>query len=97
MHKLKTYQYRLTLYTSLLLVFLISILSYTYYSSRSILLDESGLRVKATTQLMREYLDLEEQELLHYAEIVADDVRVQEYTFMVVKVGTDTEPLQEVY
>ncbi|MFV2056648.1 MAG: diguanylate cyclase [Thiohalomonadales bacterium] len=97
MQHLKTYRHRLTLYTTLLLTFLISILSFTYYSSRSILLEESGLQLKTTTQLIQNYLYMEQQDLMHYAEIVGADDRVQEYMFMVVKVRTDSEPLRALY
>ena len=36
---------------------------------------------------------MEENELLHYAEIVRDDLRVKEYMFMTARVGTDSEAL----
>jgi len=79
------------------MIFLISILSYSYYYTKSLILGESYLRLANTSQLLKDNLAGEEREMLHYAEIVRDDLRIQEYMFMVVKVGNDSEPLINLY
>jgi diguanylate cyclase (GGDEF)-like protein len=93
----RTYRSRLILYTSLLLVLLGSTLAYTYYYSRNIILEEAESSFANTANLLTGNIEMEENELLHYAEVVRDDLRIQEYTFMVTKVGTDSEALNKLY
>lgn len=93
----RTYRFKLMAYSAVLMAFLIGILSYTYFYARSMILNEANLRLTNTTQLLKDNLEMEENELLHYAEIVRDDLRIQEYMFMVVKVGVDSEPLESLY
>jgi len=92
-----SYRFRLIAYSAILMVFLLAILSYSYYYSKSLILGESYLRLANTSQLLKDNLAAEEREMLHYAEIVRDDLRIQEYMFMVVKVGNDSEPLANLY
>lgn len=92
-----SYRFRLIAYSAILMVFLIAILSYSYFYTKSLILNEAFLRLNNTSQLLKDNLRFEERELLHYAEIVRDDLRIQEYMFMVVKVGTDSEPLVKLY
>lgn len=92
-----TYRARLILYTVLLLVLLTGTLAYTYSYSRSIILEEAENSFASTARLLTGNIDMEENQLLHYAEIVRDDLRVKEYTFMITKVGTDSEALSKVF
>jgi diguanylate cyclase (GGDEF)-like protein len=69
------------------------ILGYTYAYSRGVILEEAESNITSTAQVLNSNLELEENELLHYAEIVRDDLRIKEYMFMTSKVGTDNEAL----
>lgn len=93
----KTYRSRLMAYTVLLVMFLTSTLGYTYIYSRNVILEESENSLTDTAQMLNGNLEAEEIELLHYSEIVKDDLRIQEYMFMVSMVGTDSEPLRNLY
>ena len=84
-------------YTVLLVAFLMATLGYTYIYSRNVILEESENSLTDTAQMLNGNLEMEEMELLHYTEIVKDDLRIQEYMFMVSMVGTDNEPLQNLY
>lgn len=92
-----TYRFRLTIYTIALLVFLSGTLALTYIYSRNVILSEAEQNLTTTAQVLQGNLELEENELLHYTEIVRDDIRIKEYLFMISKVGTDTEALQVLY
>ena len=92
-----TYRSRLMAYTVLLVAFLMATLGYTYIYSRNVILEESENSLTDTAQMLNGNLEMEEMELLHYTEIVKDDLRIQEYMFMVSMVGTDNEPLQNLY
>jgi len=94
---LSTYRFRLIAYTILLVAFLTATLMYTYVYSHSVILEEAENSVTNTSYLLNGNLEMEEKELLHYAEIVRDDLRIKEYVFMVVKVGTDNEALKSLY
>ena len=97
MQLFNTYRFRLIAYTLALAAFLTATLVYTYFYSRDVILTEAKNNVTHTTHLLNGNIDLEESELQHYTEIVRDDIRIKEYMFMIVKVGTDSEPLQELY
>ena len=92
-----TYRFRLTIYTIALLVFLTGTLALTYIYARNVILSEAERNIASTAQVLQGNMELEENELLHYTEIVRDDIRVKEYLFMISKVGTDSEPLQVLY
>lgn len=94
---LSTYRFRLIAYTILLVAFLTVTLVYTYIYSRDVILAEAENSVTSTSQLLNGNVEMEEKELLHYTEIVRDDLRIKEYVFMVVKVGTDNEALKSLY
>ena len=94
---LSTYRFRLIAYTGLLVAFLTATLVYTYVYSHNVILEEAENSVSNTSYLLNGNLEMEEKELLHYAEIVRDDLRIKEYVFMVVKVGTDNEALKSLY
>lgn len=94
---LSTYRFRLIAYTFLLAAFLTVTLAYTYVYSRDVILEETENSVTNTSLLLNGNVEMEEKELLHYAEIVRDDLRIKEYVFMVVKVGTDNEALTSLY
>ena len=84
-------------YTVLLVLFLMATLGYTYIYSRNVILEESENSLTDTAQMLNGNLEMEEMELLHYTEIVKDDLRIKEYVFMVSVVGTDDEALHTLY
>ena len=89
----RTYRFRLSAYTIALILFLTVTLGYTYVYSRGVILEEAENNITSTAQVLNSNLELEENELLHYAEIVRDDLRIKEYMFMTARVGTDNEAL----
>lgn len=93
----RTYRARLILYTSVLMVFLAATLGYSYSYTRSIILEESERNLTHTVRLLQSQIESERNELLRYAGIVSDDLRIQEYMFVVVRIGSDNEPLLKLY
>ena len=93
----QTYRSRLIFYSSILMVFLIGSLVYSYSYTRSIILEESERNLTHTVRLLQSQIESERSELLRYAGIVSDDLRIQEYMFVVVRVGSDNEPLLKLY
>ncbi len=92
-----TYRSRLILYISLLAVFLSATLGYTYMASRDLILAEVENSFTNTARLLTGNVEMEENELLHYAEVVRDDLRIQEYMFMITQVGAEPGSLDNLY
>jgi len=64
---LSTYRFRLIAYTILLVAFLTATLVYTYIYSRNVILEEAENSVTNTALLLNGNIEMEENELLHYA------------------------------
>ncbi|HEC20112.1 MAG TPA: sensor domain-containing diguanylate cyclase [Gammaproteobacteria bacterium] len=94
---LSTYRARLIFYTSLLTLFLLATLAYTYVYSRNAILEQAENNITNTARLLTGNIEMEENELLHYAEVIRDDPRIQEYMFMVTKVGAEQNALRRLF
>lgn len=92
-----TYRSRLIFYTALLTTFLVAMLSYTYIYSRDAILEQAQRNTLSTARLLTGNIEMEENELLHYAEVIRDDPRIQEYMFMVTKVGAEVDALAQLF
>ncbi len=94
---LKTYRSKLIAYSTLLMVFLCGTLIYSYLYARSVIVHEADNYIGRTGQLLESQMQYERNELLRYAGIVSDDLRIQEYMFIVMRVSFDREPLLRLY
>ena len=92
-----TYRARLFFYITLLAIFLSATLGYTYWVSRDLIITEVENSFTNTARLLTGNVEMEENELLHYAEVVRDDLRIQEYMFMITKVGAEPGSLESLY
>lgn len=93
----KSYRFRLIIYISLLVVFLSATLAYSYKHTSEVILTEVKNNLDRTIQLFNSQLVSERSELKRFSNIVADDLRIQEYMFVVVRVGSDAEPLNKLF
>lgn len=94
---LNTYRARLFFYTILLTTFLVATLSYSFIYSRDVILGQAEINIANTARLLTGNIEMEENELLHYAEVIRDDPRIQEYMFMITKVGADANALRKLF
>jgi len=94
---LNTYRARLFFYSILLTVFLVATLSYSYIYSRDVILGQADTNIANTARLLTGNIEMEENELLHYAEVIRDDPRIKEYMFMVTKVGAEANALRQLF
>jgi len=92
-----TYRARLFFYITLLAIFLSSTLGYTYWVSRNLIITEVENSFTNTARLLTGNVEMEENELLYYTEVVRDDLRIQEYMFMITKVGAEPGSLESLY
>ncbi len=94
---LSTYRARLILYIFLLTTFLVATLSYSYIYSRDAILKQSDRNISNTARLLAGNIEMEENELLHYAKLIRADPRIQEYMFMITKVGAETNAITQLF
>ena len=97
MLKLKTYRARLIFYVALLAAFLMFALLVSSFYARSILLDEAESNTQRTAKLLDTHIRSHHNDMLRYADIVRNDMQLQEYMFVVVSLGTEVAPLEELY
>lgn len=92
-----TYRNKLILYIILLEVFLIGVLFYFYSQSRDAILDTANRNISLFVAEIEGKIKLEEHELQQSARLISNNVQLQEYLFVVVNVGTDTQPLAALF
>ena len=97
MRMLSTFRARLVLFVLILVAFLSLTLLFSFQHSRDMMIDEAIRHLGRTSQLLDTKLVTERQELERYTEIVRDELRIKEYMYVVVEIGTDIEPLKERY
>jgi len=94
---LTTYRARLSFYTILLTTFLVTTLAYTYIYSRDAILEQARYNLANTARLLTGNIKMEEDGLLHHAEMIRDDPRIQEYMYMVTKIGAEEDALRRLF
>jgi len=94
---LHTYRARIIFYNALLMLFLVSILYYTYIYSRDLIIEEAEIHSLNLSNLLRSNIEIEEEKLLHYTEVVRDDLNIQEYMFITTEIGSEKEALWNLY
>jgi len=94
---LTTYRSRLFFYTILLTTFLVATLAYTYIYSRDAILEQARYNLSNTARLLSSNIEMEENGLLHHAEMIRDDPRIQEYMYMVTRIGAEEDALRRLF
>jgi len=92
-----SYKSRLAIYIILLVAFLALTLGYSYRLSTNTLLQAANESLVRISQLLESRLISGRDEMQRYAEVVKDNVRFKEYMYIVVKVGSETQPLELLY
>jgi diguanylate cyclase (GGDEF)-like protein len=91
------YSAKLVVYTILLMLLLTGSLLYTYSYVYSLLVEENNSHLANMSQILQSRIEADKKELQRYTDIVADDLRIKEYMFAVVDIGTEPVPLQQIY
>ncbi len=92
-----TYRNRMILYVVLLEVFLIGVLFFFYTQSRGAILEAANRNIGLFVSQINAKIKLEEHQLQQSARIISNNVQLREYMFVVVNVGTETDPLKELF
>ncbi|MFQ5644632.1 MAG: diguanylate cyclase, partial [Thiogranum sp.] len=88
-----TYRSRLLLYVGMLIVLLIGMMTLSFKAARDVVVEGAEERLRHAAQRREQDVRTERQELLRYAEIIADDLRLQEYLYIILELGTSEESL----
>lgn len=93
----RTYKSRLVIYMGLLLVFLVSVLLVAYHSSRSIIMEQANSNVTRVAQQIQNQLEFQANALRQRAQMIRNSVELTEYLYIVVNLGTEPAPLQDLF
>ena len=93
----KSYRAKLLVYMVMLIVFLSVTLGYSYQYVQQVFLGEADNHLLRLKQLLNGHLNAEREELQRYATIVAQDLRLREYMYVITGIGGDSEPLIKLY
>ena len=93
----RSYRAKLVVYMVLLIIFLSVTLGYSYRYVQQVFLDEVDSHLLRLQQLLDGHLKAERNELQRYATIVAQDLRLKEYMYVITGIGGDSEPLNKLY
>ncbi len=93
----RSYRAKLVIYMAMLIVFLSATFIYSYTYIQRVMLDESNNHLVRLKQLLNGHLNSERSELERYAAIVAQDLRVKEYMYVITGIGGSSEPLSKLY
>ncbi len=97
MLRLTTFRSRLIFYIFIISVFLATALSLSFWHTQNILLTEANQQLQRTSRLLDTYLATERSELERYAGIVRENLRMQEYMYVVTEINAEREPLDKLF
>ena len=92
-----SYRARLLAFVIALEALLIAFLAYSYGFTRTVILEQSREHVRNAVALYEGRLRAELDELGRMSKVVSDDLRFKEYLFVIVRVGAEGEPLNNLY
>lgn len=92
-----SYRGRLVVYSIALILFLTAITLYSYHYVHSLIKTEANTHIGRVAQLSHTRLEDLRASLQGYTETIRADLRLQEYMYVVAAIGSERQPLQELY
>ncbi|WP_455234074.1 GGDEF domain-containing protein [Thiogranum longum] len=92
-----TYQSRLLLYVGLLIVLLVGMMALSFKTARDVIVEGAEEHLRHVALRKEESVRDQREELLHYTEIITGDLRLQEYLYIILELGTSRESLGAYY
>ena len=97
MHLPRTYQSRLVAYITVLLVFLVAVLAFSYYASRAVILQEAGNNIARMAQQIEGQLGYDARDSRARVKMIRDNIPLTEYLFIATSLDTDAAAIRELY
>jgi diguanylate cyclase (GGDEF)-like protein len=92
-----SYRSRLILYVGMLIVLLLGMMTLSFKAARDVI--DAGTREQLRHVALRKEaaVNSQVQELDHYTDVISSDLRLQEYQYIIVELGTSGESLKAYY
>lgn len=91
------YTSRIFLYVGMLIVLLIGMMLLSFRAATDIVISGSRDHLRHATIRKQETIRLEGEELLNYTDIIVNDLRLQEYLYIIIELGASKEGLASYY
>lgn len=92
-----TYRSRLILYVGMLIVLLVGMMTLSFKAAEDVIVTGTKEHLRHVALRKEASLKTQVQELDHYTEVIASDLRLQEYLYIILEVGTSDEGLAAYY
>ncbi len=92
-----TYRSRLLLYVGMLIVLLVGMMTLSFKAAQDVIVAGTEEHLRHIALRKEAALKSQLQELDHFTEVIAGDLRLQEYLYIILEVGTSSEGLGAYY
>lgn len=93
----RTYRLRLVVYITVLLVFLVAVLAFSYHASRALILQEAENNISRVAQQIEGQLGDDARDSRARAKMIRDNVPLTEYLFIAAALDTDAAAVRDLY
>ncbi len=92
-----TYQSRLLLYVGMLIVLLVGMMTLSFKAARDVIVEGASDHLRHAVLRKQVAVAEQMQELDSYTEVIASDIRLKEYLYIILELGTSAEVLGTYY
>lgn len=93
----RTYRFRLVAYITVLLIFLVAVLAFSYRASRALILQEAENSIARVAQQIEGQLGYDARDSRARAKMIRDNVPLTEYLFISAALDTDAAAVRDLY
>ena len=92
-----TYRSRLLLYVGMLIVLLVGMMTLSFKAARDVIITGTEEHLRHVALRKEAGVKSQMQELDHYTDVISGDLRLQEYLYIILELGTSSEGLKAYY
>lgn len=92
-----TYRSRLLLYVGMLIVLLVGMMTLSFKAAQDVIVAGTEEHLRHVALRKEAGVRVQLQELEHYTDVIASDLRLQEYLYIILELGTSGEGLEAYY
>lgn len=93
MHRSLSYRERMILFVAAIGMLMVGSLIVSYYSARTVIWEDAALHRERTVHFHERNLEKLRIDLTHYAHMIREDLRIQEYLFATIRIGATGDPI----
>ncbi|WP_297528700.1 GGDEF domain-containing protein [Thiohalobacter sp.] len=95
MHRSLGYRERMILFVAAIGLLMVASLIASYYSARTVIWEDAALHRERTVRFHERNLEKLRIDLTHYAHTIRADLRIQDYLFATIRIGTTADPIAQ--